>query len=49
MGTGIFDGVEAVLQTNESDPKTSGFNGSAVPRSQASGIGHITPSVHGPR
>jgi hypothetical protein len=49
MRAGIFDGMEAVLQTNESDPKTSGFNSSAIPRSQASGFGHITPSVHGPR
>jgi hypothetical protein len=49
MRAGIFDGVEAVLQTNQGDPEASGFNGSAVPRSQASGIGHITPTVHGPR
>jgi hypothetical protein len=49
MRAGIFNGMEAVLQTNDSYPKTSGFNGSAVPRSQASGFGHITPIVHGPR
>ena len=46
---GVFHRMEAVLQTNEGDPKAPRFNGSAISRGQAPGIRHIAPSVHGPR
>ena len=49
MRAGVFDRVEAVVQADQGDPDTPGFNGSAIPRSQAPGIGHVTPVVHGPR
>jgi len=49
MRAGVFHRMEAVLQTNQGDPKAPRFNGSAVSRGQAPGICHIAPSVHGPR
>jgi len=49
MRAGVFDRMESIVQAHEGDSDAPGFDGSAISRGQASGLGHITPRVHGPR